>query len=210
MGPVTTIEFLGLELDSLSMEARLPRDKLLALRAELQFWSLRDTCTLLELQSLLGYLHFCLQVIPYSRSFLRRLINFSTTFPTSFVVRRIPLAAKKDLRWWLEHSLAWNGIQLVKDGGGELVEVFTDASGTKGIGGSWDREWFSLLPPPSISRRTSSSKRCWQFGMPSAAGVRGGDAVASCFTSTTKPSSSLSEPAPFGHQTPWISFGPSP
>lgn len=83
VGPATTIEFLGLELDSLAMEVRLPRDKLDHLLLQLESWSARVTCTRRELDELTGFMQFTSQVIPLSHAFLRGLYNFSSSFPPS-------------------------------------------------------------------------------------------------------------------------------
>jgi hypothetical protein len=55
--PTTCIIFLGLELDSLQMEIRLPEEKLRKIRALLQEFLLKKKATLLELQSLIGLLN---------------------------------------------------------------------------------------------------------------------------------------------------------
>jgi len=56
--PMTRLEFLGLELDSEAMEARLPMAKLDYLREILINWEARDRCDLKELQEIIGYLQF--------------------------------------------------------------------------------------------------------------------------------------------------------
>ena len=52
----TSLEFMGILLDSQSMETRLPLDKLSRLRTSLHQWSLKNSATLLDLQSLKGTL----------------------------------------------------------------------------------------------------------------------------------------------------------
>ena len=91
--PCTHLEFLGLELDSTTMEARLPVDKLIFLQDLLHSWSAKQTCALLELQELLGFLQFTSQVIPCSRSFLCRLFDFSVKFNSPFTRHHIPSSA---------------------------------------------------------------------------------------------------------------------
>ena len=74
--PTTCVEFLGLELDSESIGARLPTDKLTYLRETLINWMTCSQCSLKELQEIIGYLQFCTQVVPHGRTFIRGLINF--------------------------------------------------------------------------------------------------------------------------------------
>jgi hypothetical protein len=144
--PCTRLEFLGLELDSTTMEARLPIDKLIWLQDLLHSWSAKRTCTLLELQELLGFLQFTSQVIPLSRSFLRRLFDFSSKFSSPFTRRHIPSSARADLRWWLAFSSTWNGVRLLSPSRPSVV-VHTDASGRKGLGGIHANQWFASRAP---------------------------------------------------------------
>ena len=69
--PCTAITFLGIELDSVSMEARLPTDKVLKIRELLAQYMHRRKVMLVELQSLLGLLNFACKVIHPGRAFLR-------------------------------------------------------------------------------------------------------------------------------------------
>lgn len=43
-GPATTITFLGIELDSIAMEIRLPQEKLACLQSDLSTWRGRKAC----------------------------------------------------------------------------------------------------------------------------------------------------------------------
>ena len=52
--PSTQVEFLGLQLDTVAMEAHLPGDKLLYLRNLLLEWLDCCSCLLLDLQQLVG------------------------------------------------------------------------------------------------------------------------------------------------------------
>ena len=53
-GPATTIVFLGLELDSVLQQVRLPSDKLAAILKELEEWQQRTKVTKRQLLSLVG------------------------------------------------------------------------------------------------------------------------------------------------------------
>ena len=55
------------------------RKKLSELLAELQVWSSRKKCIKRDLLSLIGKLNFACRIIPAGRTFLRRLIDLSTT-----------------------------------------------------------------------------------------------------------------------------------
>ena len=144
--PSTCVEFLGLELDSVAMVARLPADKLAHLRQLLASWLRKDCATLREVQELVGFLQFCSQVIPRSRTYIRRLLDFSTKFKSPFQRLRIPNGARSDLRWWSLFCATWNGVRIISPPM-DALQVFTDASGTKGLGGIFGDHWFSSRIP---------------------------------------------------------------
>ena len=91
---------MGLELDSVKFEARLPVPKLVkAKSAVIKFLSLKSA-TKRQLLSLIGYLQHCCMVIAQARPFLRRLIDLSTTVQKLDRPIRITRSAKDDLQWW--------------------------------------------------------------------------------------------------------------
>jgi hypothetical protein len=62
--PTTTLTFLGLELDTIKFEVRLPDDKLQRLKSEIQKFQNRSSASLRELQSFIGLLNFVCKVVP--------------------------------------------------------------------------------------------------------------------------------------------------
>lgn len=140
--PTYVIEFLGLILDSIRMEARLPEDKLAYLQDLLLSWEGKKQSSLKEVAELGGYLQFCAQVIPCARTFLRRIFDFSASFDGKpFTRRRVPSGVRSDIAWWLAFSREWNGIRLLQPSAPTL-HIYTDASGTKGLGGYFGDLWF--------------------------------------------------------------------
>lgn len=158
--PCTSLEFLGLELDSISMEARLPPDKLSFLKDLLKSWSTKRLVSLKDIQELAGFLQFSSQVIPRSRSFIRRIIDFSTKFSSPFQRLRIPSGVRSDLHWWSTFCSPWNGVRLLcKDS--PTISIFTDASGTKGLGGVFGSLWFSSRIPRRFRSRDIQFKEAY-------------------------------------------------
>ena len=72
--PSLVLEFLGTELDSNTVEAMLPEDKVEKVRKELNAWLNRKSATLQERQSLIGLLNFAPKVVPPGRPFLQGMI----------------------------------------------------------------------------------------------------------------------------------------
>ncbi|KAI8516952.1 hypothetical protein Bbelb_055330 [Branchiostoma belcheri] len=76
------MSFLGIELDTIVMEARLPLDKLEKCRDQLASFLQLGSATLRQIQSLAGLLNHVCQVVPPGRAFLRRLIDLTKCQPT--------------------------------------------------------------------------------------------------------------------------------
>ena len=133
----TLIEFLGLIIDTARMEARLPLDKrerALLLISEL---AARKSFSLLDLQHVTGLLNFLSKVIPLGCTFCRRLYDLEQRFPAGggkSILRRIPSAVRKDLQWWRDLLPDHNGILIIQPQR-RRWRLWTDAAGTKGIGG---------------------------------------------------------------------------
>jgi hypothetical protein len=73
--PTTKLTFLGVELESELMEVRLPKDKLKKLRSILSSFLHRKKVTLIELQSLIGFLNFAYAVVSPGRAFLGQIYD---------------------------------------------------------------------------------------------------------------------------------------
>ena len=76
-GPSTTLCFVGIELDTLKSEARLPQDKIEKCITIISGFLVRRKATLKEVQSLHGLLNFACSVVRPGRAFLRRLIDLT-------------------------------------------------------------------------------------------------------------------------------------
>jgi hypothetical protein len=158
--PTCVIEFLGLILDSLRMEARLPDDKLSYLRELLCHWEAKTRASLHKVQELSGFLQFCCQVIPNSRPFLRRIFDFQSKFRSPFCRLRVPTGVRSDIAWWAIFSKQWNGVRLLRPSL-PLMDVYSDASGWKGIGAVLDHRWFASRIPRRYRNRDIQFKELY-------------------------------------------------
>lgn len=107
-GPGTTIIFLGIELDTVAMEIRLPREKLQRLQQEIRQWQAQVSCMKKELQSLIGQLQNACCVVKPGRSFLRRMIDLSMTVRAPQFRIRLNKGFRSDLQWWACFLPTWN------------------------------------------------------------------------------------------------------
>ena len=145
-------DFLGLTLDTQRMEARLPPDKLKKAiervnSALTQHYMIKD-----ELRSLLGFLSIAAKVVKPGRAFLRRLFT-ALGEDTSRI--RIAGDMRLDLLWWQYFFPRWNGVQILRSlNTRDEISLWTDASGTWGMGG-----YYSVHRTPHSSKAGTLSRR---------------------------------------------------
>ena len=106
----TTLTFLGLELDTVKFEVRLPSDKLVELKTKIQFFqSKRTAATSHQLQSLIGSLNFACAVVPPGRTFRRRIIDLTRGLQKPSHHRNLNKEARADLHAWAIFVKQFNG-----------------------------------------------------------------------------------------------------
>lgn len=144
-GPVTRITVLGIEIDSLAMELRLPQDKLHRLQDKLKGWESRKCCAKRDLQSLLGQLQHAATVVRPGRTFLRRLYDLLAIVKAPNHHIYLNSAARSDLAWWTTFLGDWNGLSLLHTQQSHPHHaVVSDASGHWGCGAYSGHSWFQL------------------------------------------------------------------
>ena len=79
-GPATEITLLGIELDSLQLQLRLPQEKLTKLKKLVVKWRKRDGCEKRELESLAGHLSHACKVVRPGRRSLRGIFGLLSCF----------------------------------------------------------------------------------------------------------------------------------
>lgn len=107
IGPTTCIDFLGVILDTLLMEACLPPDKLEQINQILADFHHKKKCTKREMLSLIGRLAFASKVVPAGRFFLRRLIDTAHTVSNLSHHIYLNQEARADLAWWEDFLPTW-------------------------------------------------------------------------------------------------------
>ena len=110
------------------MIASLPSDKLERAKQDLLNWLAKKSCTLHELQSLIGTLQFAC-------AFLQRIINLTCDVVEPHHHIKLNSSFRKDIAMWLVFLEQWNGtnifLEIAPTNSPEL-EVSTDASGALG------------------------------------------------------------------------------
>jgi hypothetical protein len=153
--PVEVLTFLGVELDTIKMEMRLPQDKIIELTNRLKICLDAKKVSLRDLQSFLGLLNFACQVVAPGRAFSRRLISATCKVTKPHHRIRVSQEMREDLKVWLSFLSDYNGITVMLDNvwtSNETICLFTDSAGgrDKGFGiyfqgkwaqGCWPKEW---------------------------------------------------------------------
>ena len=153
LGPSQVLEFMGIILDSVRMEARLPDDKLTRIKDLLESFTNRRSARLVELQSLIGTLQFACKVVVPGRTFLQRIINLTRGVPSRFHHVRLNKEFFKDIAMWKSFLSSWNGRSFFLDSAltpTPDLELYTDAASTVGFGGFFRGKWFQGKWPPHL------------------------------------------------------------
>jgi hypothetical protein len=141
----TKLVFLGIEIDTLAMEIRLPQDKLDKLKQTIDAMKCKRKVRLKELQSLIGLLNFsCLVVVP-GRAFLRRLIDLTKGLTKPHHHKDLVRESRRDLAAWSLFINHFNGKTLMFKHvwkSSAHLHMYTDAAGSFGFGAIFWKKWF--------------------------------------------------------------------
>ena len=107
---------MGVLLDSIKMEARLPLDKLTRTKEALHEWSHKKSATLKELQSLIDTLQFACKVVVPGRAFLQRIISLIKGISNSRWRIKLITEFRKDISMTLAFLEHWNGVSFFPGG----------------------------------------------------------------------------------------------
>lgn len=112
-GPNTCLVFLGIVLDTVKMEIRLPAEKLRYLRWVIKSWWCRRVCMRQELESLAGHLCHACKVVRPGRRFLRGMFQLISRFSKPHSKIRFNTEFSADLEWWHSFIQDRNGVSML-------------------------------------------------------------------------------------------------
>ncbi|XP_070572205.1 uncharacterized protein [Ptychodera flava] len=144
VGPTNCLEYLGIELDTIKMQAHLPQEKLDRILGLVASFLNCKSCTLRQILSLLGHLTFACHVVVPGRTFISRLIELSKATQKLDFHITISSESRLDLTMWHHFLASWIGISMFLDTSTTAasdMELYTDASGI-GHGGYFIGHWF--------------------------------------------------------------------
>lgn len=129
-GPYQRIIFLGFLIDSLEMSVKLTIERVKELNELLKETLLHSKITKRKLQSIIGKLSYCCQVVYGGRYFLRRLISIAAALSLPWHRTRITKMIRADVEWWLSFGLIFcsKAMPMVRERSGG-VSISIDACG---------------------------------------------------------------------------------
>ncbi|KAE8289472.1 hypothetical protein D5F01_LYC11173 [Larimichthys crocea] len=136
-GPSTSLEFLGITLDSISLQASLPIEKIHHTSLLIANFLLAHRCTKRQLFSLLA-----------------------TSTPNLHDHITLTEASKMELKLWHHFLSTWNGISFFYDDHitkPEDIQLFIDAAPSAGFGGFYAGKWFAAAWPREFPSLPNSS-----------------------------------------------------
>lgn len=121
VGPTTTLDFLGIILDTSAMEVRLPDDKVAQLETLLDQWAGRRSCRKRDLLSLIGKLAHACKIVRVGRIFLRQFINYSMKATKLDHWIHLSVDFRADIAWWQAFLRVWNHRSMHDACGGQTL-----------------------------------------------------------------------------------------
>ena len=113
-GPTTELTFLGIVLDTIKGEIRLPQEKLGQLASLVSVWSHQKTCWKQELLSLIGKLAHACKVVKHGCTFLRRMIDTAQRARQLDHWIHLTVEFQSDLPWWVIFLPLWNSRSMLE------------------------------------------------------------------------------------------------
>ena len=152
VGPARVLDFAGIQLNTVTMEASLPPDKITKFMDSINDLQSTKSATLKQIQSLAGMLNFACSVLAPARAFSRRLYDLSIGLSKPFHHRKITNQVRLDLDVWKNFLLHHNTKTFFLDFrflSQDTLQLYTDASSTIGYGGYFGSRWFAGKWPAS-------------------------------------------------------------
>ena len=152
VGPTTSLDFLGIVLDTEAMELRLPDEKVTQLKGLLEEWLVKKSCRKRELLSFIGKLAHACKIVRVGRIFLRRFIDYSMKAKRLDHWIHLSIDFREDVAWWQAFLQTWNHrsmMHLISHGSPPNVIFSSDASGNWGCAEVWQHRWLQWQWEPT-------------------------------------------------------------
>ncbi len=152
-GPSTSIEFLGINLDSQKFQASLPKEKIDRTILVASTLLANPSCSKRELLSILGHLNFTMRIIPQGRPFFSHLLSLASSAHALEDQITLTDSCCNELNLWISFLKQWNGLSFFYNNlisSPVDIQLFTDAAPSVGFGGFYQGRWFASTWPPQL------------------------------------------------------------
>ncbi|RXN08505.1 poly [Labeo rohita] len=153
-GPSTSIEFLGINLDSQKFLASLPKEKIDRTILVASTLLSKSSCSKRELLSILGHLNFAMRIIPQGRPFISHLLSLASSAHALEDIISITDSCRNELSLWISFLKQWNGLSFFYSNlisSPIDIQLYTDAAPSVGFGGFFRGRWFASTWPPQLA-----------------------------------------------------------
>ena len=154
VGPTMILPFLGITLNTETMSAALPPDKVTKFTELIDNFLAVKAVTLKQLQSLNGMLNFACQIILPARAFSRRLYDLSIGLNKPYYRVKMNRQVKADLKVWKAFLANYNYRTFFLEKiwlNSTQLSLYTDAASTVGFGAKFGKHWFADIWPSTCS-----------------------------------------------------------
>ena len=113
--PSTSMPYLGIQFDTVSMRMSIPPEKVAEVREEISLWEKKTSASKKSLQQLLGKLFWVSRCVKFSRGFMGRLLSqlqHMHALP-DHKKEKLPPGCKQDIMWWARYLRRFNGIEML-------------------------------------------------------------------------------------------------
>lgn len=141
--PNTQVKYLGVIIDTVAMQLRLPADKLEKVCQTVNSFLHRTHANKRQLMSLAGSLAHCSKLVHGGRTFSRRVFNLIKLMPELGSVVRLPGWFGSDLEWWAKFVKCFNGTVGIVSQLCQCEHVMYTDSSLSGFGGWFGSDWFA-------------------------------------------------------------------
>ena len=126
--PSTCTTFLGIIIDTVEREIRLPVSKLTRVKELVKSFAKARYSTKERIDELAGLLAHCSKVVRGGRTFCRRIYDLSSSVRNRYARLTLSEAFREDIRWWRDFMPKFNGKAKLYDYTGPVVSMYSDAS----------------------------------------------------------------------------------
>ena len=124
-GPASSLTFLGIIIDSVCLEQRLPQKTLERLQELVATWVHWKFCVRKELELFIGHLSYAATVVHQGRTFLHELFRLLAVAKSSHHHVKLSPGAKANILWWACFLRTWNWQSFFPQPGWHHLFIFT-------------------------------------------------------------------------------------